>query len=91
MSLDTIKCQGIFLFPFSKMKTTIEIEQFGNGKTYKFSTELEKDDVIDTAVVALSHNENEKLGELIHGDVKAFCDRETINKIRLVISNEKIE
>ena len=73
------------------MRTTIEIEQFDNGKTYKFSSELEKDDVIDTAVVALSHNENEKLGELILEDVKAFCDRETCNKVRLVISYEKIE
>ena len=89
MSLDTIKCRGIFLYPLSKMKTTIEIEQFDNGKTYKFSTELEKDDVIDTAVVALSHNENEKLGELILGDVKAFCYRETINKVKLVINYEK--
>lgn len=73
------------------MKTTIEIEQFDNGKTYKISTELEKYEVIDAAVVALSHNENEKLGELILGDVKAFCDRETCNKVKLVISYEKTE
>jgi hypothetical protein len=73
------------------MKTTIEIEQFDNGKTYKVTTELEKDHVENAAIVALSHNENEKLGELILGDVKAFCDRETSNKVRLVIGYEKTE
>lgn len=82
---------GDFLFPLSKMKTTIEIEQFDNGKTYKISTELEKEEVIDAAIIALSHNENEKLGELILEDVKAFCDRETCNKVRLVINYEKTE
>ena len=71
------------------MKTTIEIEQFDNGKTYKVTTELEKDHVENAAIVALSHNESEKLGELILEDVKAFCYKETINKVKLEISYEK--
>lgn len=78
------------------MKTTIEIEQFDNGKTYKVTTDI--NNRTSQNIVVQSHNENEKLGELILEDVKEilsndkFCGkmRLDINYYDKIVKHEKM-
>ncbi len=67
------------------MNTTIEIEQFDNGKTFKVTTDI--DNRTSQNIVVQSHNENEKLGELILEDVKEILSNDKFcGKMRLVIN-----
>lgn len=69
------------------MKTTIQIEQFDNGYTFRESSE----DIDPTATVVLDSSAERKLGESLLADIKSVMDGNLVNIVEVEINIKPIQ
>lgn len=71
------------------MKVSIEVEQYDNGISLKWSNEEAVGD--NEAVVALDADKESAIGKMIWSDVRFVMDNSLANKVRLTVEYEPKE